>query len=283
MTQGGAAGGQGAASPASARGFGVYVIPVSPSRNGPASISVMSPPGQGAEVLGVRWFVNGSERETGNALAPSQIAHGDRIRAVVRLRSGAEEMLLTTPEVVAGNALPLVTDVRLEPQAPTTGSTVRALATAQDPDGDPLTIRYRWYVDDAEVPGEGNSLTLKGIRKGSWVHVAATPNDGIADGAWKYSPIYQVVNAPPVVKSQAPTSMPLSRILTHAIVAEDPDGDPLTYTLVSGPSGCSLSGATLTWQVAESDLGKTSEIVVRIADDDGASTMLKLSLNPLKP
>ncbi|TSA00067.1 MAG: hypothetical protein D4R80_01960 [Deltaproteobacteria bacterium] len=283
QSDGPASGGQGGASQASARGFGVFVSPVPPNRIAPASISVKSPPGEGAEVLGVRWFVNGTERDNGKQLLPDRFDRGDRIHAVVRVRTGAEEMSLTTPEVVAGNALPNVADVRIEPQAPTSGSTVRAVVQAEDPDDDPVTVKYRWYVDDAEISGQGGSLTLKGVRKGSWVHVAATPNDGSGDGAWKYSPRYLVVNAPPVVKSEAPTTMPASRVLTHEIVAQDPDGDPLTYTLVSGPAGCSLSGAVLTWKVADSDLGRTSEIVVRIADNDGASTILKLSLNPLKP
>jgi hypothetical protein len=132
------------------------------------------------------------------------------------------------------------------------------------------------------VPG-GDSLTLSGVKKGSLIHVSATPNDGFADGAWKYSPKYQVVNGPPVVKSQSPTSMPLSRVLTHTIVAEDPDGDPLTYALEKGPEGATLSGATLTWKVSDQDMGRTAEVVIRISDNDGASTVLTMLLNPRKP
>jgi hypothetical protein len=146
-----------------------------------------------------------------------------------------------------------------------------------------LKYRYKWYVNDLAVAGEGESLALNGVKKGSWIHVSATPNDGFADGAWKESPRYQIVNAPPVVRNQPPSTIPPSRILTHTIVAEDPDGDPLTYTLVSGPGGCSLTGATLTWQVADSDLGRTAQIVIRISDNDGASTMLTMILNPQKP
>jgi hypothetical protein len=267
----------------SSGGFSVFVAPSSPSRIVPPSVSVKSPPSHGAEVLLVRWFINGGESESGPLLSPSRFQRGDRIRATVKLRAGGEEMLLTTPEVVADNALPGVTDVRMEPQAPITGSTVRAIVQGQDADGDSLKYKYKWYVNDLPVAGESESLALKGVKKGAWVHVSVTPNDGFADGAWKESPRYQVVNAPPVVRSQAPTTIPPSRILTHPIVAEDPDGDPLTYTLVGGPGGCALSGATLTWQVSDSDLGRTQMIVIRISDDDGASTILSMILNPQKP
>ncbi|MGB7630237.1 MAG: hypothetical protein WBM29_04050, partial [Candidatus Deferrimicrobium sp.] len=64
-----------------------------------------SPPKRGAEVLLVRWFVNGGEQESGPLLSPSGFQRGDRIRATVKLRAEGEEMLLTTPEVVAVNAL----------------------------------------------------------------------------------------------------------------------------------------------------------------------------------
>jgi hypothetical protein len=261
----------------------VVVAPSSPSRIAPPSVSVKSPPGQGAELLDVKWFVNGAERESGKILSPSGFQRGDRIQAAVKLRAAGEEKLLATPEVLAVNALPAVDDVRIEPQALVAGSTVRAVVQALDPDGDPLTFKYQWHVDNLVVPGGGDSLTLKGVKKGSWVHVAVTPNDGFADGAWKYSPRCLVVNGPPVVKSTAPTSIPASRVLTHAIVAEDPDGDPLTYILVKGPEGMSLSGATLTWKVSDRDLGRTAEVVIRISDNDGASTMLTMTLNPRKP
>ncbi len=264
-------------------GFAVIIAPSSPSRIAPPSVSVKSPPGLGADVLGVRWLINGEERESGQILPPSAFRRGDRIQAIVKLLAGGEEKLITTPEVAAVNAMPTVVDVRIEPQAPTNGSTVRTVVQAQDPDGDPLTFKYRWHVDDVPVPGETDSFPLKGVKKGSWVHVAVTPNDGISDGAWRYSPRYQVVNAPPVVKSEPPKTIPPSRVLTHTVVAEDPDGDPMTYTLVKGPEGFTLSGATLTWKVSDRDLEKPAEVVIRISDDDGASTVLTMILNPRKP
>jgi hypothetical protein len=277
------AGGREETSVSAGGGFTVHIAPSSPSRITPPSVSVKSPPGLGADVLGVKWLINGEERESGQILPPSAFRRGDRLQAIVKLRAGGEEKHLSTPEVAAVNAMPAVVDVRIEPQAPTSGSTVRAVVQAQDPDADPLTLKYRWYVDDVPVPGDIDSIPLKGVKKGSRVHVAVTPNDGISDGAWRYSPRYQVVNGPPVVKSEPPKTIPPSRVLTHTVIAEDPDGDPMTYTLVKGPEGITLSGATLTWKVSDRDLEKPAEIVIRISDDDGASTVLTMILNPRKP
>jgi hypothetical protein len=231
----------------------------------------------------VRWIVNGSEQAEGETLPPSLFARGDEIGANVKLRSESGETLLTTEKVVAVNAMPAVTKVDIEPRVLTAGETVRAVVEARDPDGDPLTFKYQWYIDKVLVPGEGDSLNLKGVRRGSSVHVSVTPNDGFTDGAWKYSSRYETVNAPPVVKSKAPTTIPPSRVLTHTIVAEDPDGDPLTYTLDKGTEGMTLVGPTLTWKVSDEDIGRPAEIVIRISDNQGGETVLTLTLTPKKP
>jgi hypothetical protein len=244
---------------------------------------VKSPPKHGAEVLLVGWFVNGGERESGPLLSPSGFQRGDRIRANVKLRAEGGEKLLTTPEVVAVNALPAVTDVRIEPQAPTSGSTVRAVTQGQDADGDSLKFNYRWYVNDLPVAGESESLVLNGVKKGAWVHVSATPNDGFADGAWKESSRYQVVNALPVVKSPVPTTIPPSMMLRHTIVAEDPDGDPMRFTLSKGPPGMILKVSTIEWQVPESAIGTRVEVVVTITDGDGGQTVQTFAMTIQPP
>ncbi|MHB1024536.1 MAG: hypothetical protein ACYC24_02370 [Desulfobacteria bacterium] len=264
---------KGDAAVSSRGGFSVVVTPSSPSRIAPPSVSVKSPPRHGADVLLVRWFVNGMEQESGPLLSPSRFQRGDTIRADVKLRAEGEEIPLTTPEVVAVNALPAVTDVRIEPRAPITGSTVRAIVQGQDPDGDTLKYKYKWFVNDLPGTGESESFALKGVKKGSWVYVSVTPNDGFADGAWKESPRYQVVNAPPVVKSPVPTTIPLSMMLRHTIVAEDPDGDPITFTLSKGPPGMIVKGSTIEWQVPESSVGTHVEAVVTISDNDGGQTV----------
>jgi hypothetical protein len=267
----------------SSGGFSVFVVPSSPSRIAPPSISVKSSPNHGAEVLFVRWFVNGREQESGPLLSPSGFQRGDKIRANVKLSAGGAEILLATPEVVAVNALPGVTDVRIEPKAPTSGGTVRAVVQARDPDGDPLTFKYQWFVNDSPVAGNRDSETLTGVKKGSWVHVTAVPNDGFADGAWRDSSQYQVVNALPVVKSVLPRELPPGRRFIYRIVAEDPDGDPLTYTLTKGPPGMVLHGETLEWQVPEESIGANVEATVVISDNDGGQTVQSISMTIQPP
>jgi len=262
----------------SSGGFSVAVAPSSPSRIAPPSVSVKSPPGHGASILGVRWFVNGEEEGSGQTLSGTQFKKGDRIQAVVKLSADGGEKLLKTSEVVAVNALPDIADLRIEPQAPANGRSIKAIAQARDPDDDPLTLRYRWNIDGVPITGDSDSLILQGVKKGAWVHVTAIPSDGSGDGAWRDSPSYQVVNSPPVVTSAAPTSVPPSLLFRHTIVAEDPDGDPVTYSLSKGPAGMTLSGSTLEWQIPEESIGNLVEAVVTISDDDGGQAVHTLSM-----
>jgi Bacterial Ig domain len=262
--------------------FKAFVIPAVPTRTMPPRVSLQSAPGQGGEIRSVEWYVGGTKAADGPSLPPERFQRGDRIHAVVKVGAGGQEVELQTPEVAAGDGLPIVSSVRIDPQAPLTGGKVSALAEGADPDGDPIAYRYQWYVDNHPVPGDGKSLSLNGVKRGSWVHVVVTPADGIVEGPTKSSAKYEVVNAPPVVTSPPPTTVPPDRQLRHTIVAEDPDGDPLTYTLVKGPPGMTLSGSTIEWLVEDAYIGTPVEAVVEISDGHGGKTLATLSMTARK-
>ena len=51
------------------------------------------------------------------------------------------------------------------------------------------------------------------------------------------------VNQPPQLKPQADATMDIGTTFTRTLIATDPDaGDVLTYSLVSGPTGMTLTG-----------------------------------------
>ncbi|MBE0569132.1 MAG: hypothetical protein IH576_00660 [Deltaproteobacteria bacterium] len=261
----------------------VVVDPILPSRIVPPGVSVKSSPGRGGEVLEVRWIVNGMEREKGLRLPSAQFRRGDRIQAVVTVRAGGEEKVVTTTEVLAVNSPPVASSVRIEPVAPVSGDTVRAIVAARDADDDPLTIRYQWFVDNVSVSGDTDRLELKEVKRGAWIHVKAIPNDGSVDGAWCESSRHQVVNGLPVVKSDVPKEVPPGRNFVYRIVAVDPDGDPLAYSLKKGPPGMVLKEATLEWEVPEGYLGQPVDIAVEITDGQDGRTVQNISITVQPP
>jgi len=176
-----------------------------------------------------------------------------------------------------------VTGVRMEPENPVSGGTVRVTSTGSDADGDAVKVHYEWYVDNVLAYGNDDKVVLKGVRRGSQVHVKAIPNDGIVDGAWMETPRCQVVNGLPIVKSQVPKEVPADGRFVYRIEAEDPDGDPLTYSLKKGPPGMALNGSTLEWQVPDGFHGRPVQIVVEISDGQGGSTVQNISMTIQPP
>ena len=210
---------------------------------------------------------------------PEAFSRGDRIQAVARWNAEGAKKEAKSREVVAGNSPSTVGEVKVEPAAPSAGSTVRAIATVADLDGDQVKLKYRWYVDDREVSGaEGETVSLQGVRKGSWVHVAVETQDDTRPGAWRYSAKYKIVNSPPVVRSSPRLEIPPDRNFVYPIVAEDPDGDPLAFTLVKGPPGMVLNGTTLGWVIPEEFLGKRADVEVGVSDGNGGDTLYRLEM-----
>ncbi|WP_127473414.1 hypothetical protein [Microbacterium sulfonylureivorans] len=62
-------------------------------------------------------------------------------------------------------------------------STLTATAAGADPDQDPVSLTYRWYVNGGALPESGSTLALsRWVSPGDLVEVTVTPNDGRTDG-----------------------------------------------------------------------------------------------------
>jgi hypothetical protein len=79
--------------------------------------------------------------------------------------------------------------VSLSPSSPLATDSLTAMATASDPDHDPVTVTYNWQINGQTVQTTANTsnltdtLNLNGQAKaGDTVKVTVTPNDGTVDG-----------------------------------------------------------------------------------------------------
>jgi len=228
------------------------------------------PPGVRMLPRNIRWFVNGVETEgekdriQGNYLRRDDIVH---VSATVVVKGG--DVSLESPPVTIRNALPETVSADLSPLAPRKGELVRVTCRGKDADGDTVTFRVRWFVNDEEIPGEtSESLSLKTVSKGSWVHAEAQSFDGIAAGSKMLTPKILVVNSPPVVDRVVFTQGEGSGFSARVIVT-DPDGDPITIRQVTLPEGVVLSGSVLSGEVSSIPPGTEAPVVLRISDGDG--------------
>lgn len=131
----------------------------------------------------------------------------------------------------AENRPPVVESVRLDPREPAPGDALRAVVTARDPDGQPLSLSYRWFVDGAERAGDAASLSLAGVWKNTEVRVAVTASDGVLASDPVEASV-RVIDRPPRIGAlvvKPPETVAPGQPVGLEPSADDPDGDPVEF------------------------------------------------------
>jgi PASTA domain-containing protein/cadherin-like protein/VCBS repeat protein len=130
-----------------------------------------------------------------------------------------------------------------------------------DPTGSPL---FRFAPSDGQV---GRHTVTVRVQDGG----------GLADEK-SFSITVVGANRPPNLDPQPDQRIPAAGPFLRTLTGSDPDaGDPLTFSLVSGPAGMSLSGNVLHWTPAANQLGPTF-VTVAVADGAGASDSKRFAL-----
>jgi hypothetical protein len=218
----------------------------------------------------LRWFVNGAEIGRGNVrLQGKYIQRGETVHVLATVVVNGEEIFLESAPVTVENSYPETVSAELSPLAPRTGEVVRVVAKGRDADGDPVTFRVRWFVNDKEISGESSDLfSLKTVPKGSWLHAEVQSFDGIAAGSKMLTSKVLVVNSPPVV-DRVTIAQGDGSVYSASVMVTDPDGDPVTIHQKTLPEGVVLSGNILTGDVSSFPPGTEAPVVLHISDGDG--------------
>lgn len=130
----------------------------------------------------------------------------------------------------ATNAPPVVEWVRVEPSRPLPNSRVRAFARADDPEGDPVRLEYRWELDGRKV-GAGDSMVLRDVERGDAVELVVVATDGRSRSMPKRARA-RVANQPPLLSGvvlEAPDGLTAGDKLVASPQAVDADGDELRF------------------------------------------------------
>jgi hypothetical protein len=183
------------------------------------------------------------------------------------------------------NHPPVVESIRIE-RIPgnDTNNVFRAIVQAKDPDDDVISFEYRWKLNGEDIP-DATDETLEldeNLKKGSIISVAVIPFDGKDEGVWKAEGSFTMPNSPPIITSE-PSPRIVNGKLTYVLKAQDPDGDPIEYTLKNAPRGMTIEPATglITWEFGEADIGEhTVEIIVTDSEGARASQTLTLNISP---
>ena len=244
------------------------------------------------------WTVGGVAAGSGASLAAGTAHKGELVACTVTPWDGASTGTPVAGTLTIGNAGPTLTAVSLTPTSAYTNSILTASVSASDPDSDPLTPSYTWYVDGAAVAAAGSTLDgTTWFDKGQTVYVSATVSDGSASSSALSSSAVTVLNTAPGAPSVSisPATATAGQALTCVVAtgSTDADGDAVTYRMTWTRGGSAYAGtSTTTWSGDTIPASVTSAGEVWActatphdgsADGTGASASLTIGIHNTPP
>ncbi|MFI5324171.1 MAG: Ig domain-containing protein [Thermodesulfobacteriota bacterium] len=225
-------------------------------------------------------LLSGCNRNSGNEQPVRKEASTEATQEPVTESESGPEADIETAE----NALPTLSDIK----------SIKVLAHSDNPrDGFRVEIEYgkhepesmgylyEWKVNGQSIPGANeNELDWQdGFKKGDEITVSVTPYNSLGQGTSSAEGRFRIPNSPPVITSEPDTSFQDGKF-SYAVVAEDPDGDPLDYSLKNAPRGMTIEPATglIVWEYGEKDEGEY-KVTVIVTDSDGARAVQELTLS----
>ena len=129
--------------------------------------------------------------------------------------------------------------------------------TANDPDGDPVTLSVGGLPSGAAFSDQEFAWTPTSDQLGSY-QVTFTASDGTTQDSETVTIIVQKPNTAPILAAIGSQSVSENEPLTFSINATDADGDAISYSLTNAPSGARLAGPTFSWTPSYSQAGSYS-------------------------
>jgi hypothetical protein len=260
----------------------VTILPEKPSQGSDLSLSIQSQDPDGDSITySFQWMKNDEEMigETKNSLSGKTFKKGEVIRVKVTSSDGKVNgrSFLSAPTRIL-NSPPVIQEVWIEPKVAYVTDRLKANLKSIDQDGDFIYYTYQWEKNGAVLNEEREEFLEKGrFKKGDVIAVLVTPDDRETSGTPKRSEALTLSNCPPLILSSPPTSVEKTTYI-YQVRADDPDNDPLTYTLKSGPKGMEMGKTGLIrWEIRKEDKGNHS-VEIEVSDDSGAKSTQRYTL-----
>jgi hypothetical protein len=129
---------------------------------------------------------------------------------------------------------PVIAKVEFEPPEPTSSDNIRANTLLKDPRMKYVKFQYQWFVNGEIIPGEEDAhLEKQHYKRGDIVYCRAKATRDIYESKIVKSKEVKIKNSMPLITQVPWDNVKLGDLFHYTINARDPDGDPLTYHLVS--------------------------------------------------
>jgi hypothetical protein len=190
-----------------------------------------------------------------------------------------------TAQPAAQNSPPVIESVSLTPSDPRPGQQITAQVNAVDPDGDRITLDYRWRVSGMPVESANGqpSLHVEGKETGGSIEVTVIARDEHGESAPQTASA-RIGNLPPTIiqvelKPQG-GQVTAGEDLTASPVARDPEGDPIEfrYQWRVNHETAMVNGPTL----PASMFKRGDKIVLDVVASDGQNESALLTTLPIE-
>jgi RHS repeat-associated protein len=210
-----------------------------------------------------------------------QVGTFDVILRVQDGRGGADLQSFTI-KVTQANTPPAITSL---PNGP---AVVGALwvyqVKAQDAEGDPIAFSLGAHPDGMSIdPSTGLVSWTPGSTQVGSQHTEITASDnrgGSTTQSFDLPVVATAQNDPPQIKSTPRGSIRLGSTYLYQVVASDPNGDPITFSMPTSPVGMIVDPTTglVSWKPTADQLG-ANPVQVRVDDDRGGYVTQTFSIN----
>lgn len=259
------------------------ILPEKPTQQNDLSVSIESHgPGGDSITYDYQWLKNDEEisGENKDILKNSSFKKGDLIRVKVTPKDekGKGNPFLSSPTKIL-NSPPTLQEVWIEPKIAFASDPLKAFCKSDDKDRDFVYFTYQWETNGVVLPYEKSDTLERGrFKKGDSITVTATPDDREVLGTPRKSTPVVISNGAPVVTS-SPPSHTEGNSYSYQVKVNDPDDDPITFTLKSGPKGMRIDKdiGLIQWEIRKEDKG-VFPVEVEASDNEGAKSLQRFKL-----
>ncbi len=261
----------------------VSILPEKPTKESELNLSIQSKDPDGDPITyQYQWLKNEEEivGQNQGTLKKGNFKKGDLIRVRVTPSDGkANGMPFLSPPLQILNSPPIIQEIWIEPKVAYVTDRLKANVKSSDLDGDFIYYTYQWEKNGVVLNEERGDFLERGqFKKGDSIAVIVTPDDRETLGTPKKSEPLIISNSPPLIVSSPPTSVEKSAYI-YQVRANDPDNDPIIFTMKSGPKGMEMDKNTglIRWEIRREDKGSHS-VEIEVFDSEGARSIQRYTL-----